>query len=153
MSLLEHSLEGDFHFKMDPKGRVAVPAAWCLNQEEKFRLMVSKCHGVPTLKILRQARFEEMLEEISQQAHVSVAARNQYRSRLFKSCMPIQIGGQSKLLIPRTKCPAAELEPNGDVALVGQGNYFEIMSEANYGVMEAQQVEDTADLNDELGYF
>ncbi len=153
MAVQEQSLEGDYHFKMDSKGRVAIPAPWCLNSEEKLRLMTSQCHGFPAVKILRESRFEQMKRQIDELEGFSVAELNDYRDLLHQSCTTVQIGGQNKLLIPRPKCAKAELVPNEGVTLIGRGNGFDIMSESHFDAMTDQQMANTKAVNDKLGFF
>ncbi|MBK1789798.1 hypothetical protein JIN82_01380 [Persicirhabdus sediminis] len=151
--MLEHSLEGVFDHKLDPKCRVSVPADWRMATSGTLRLLHSSCLEIPTIKVLTETEFEGMVQAIDELEGWSTAQKRQYRGKLFASCLKVSVGTQGKMLIPKACCERFEIEPGGEVVLVGRGAYFEIYQPSKYE--EVLQKEDKAleGINDELGFF
>jgi MraZ protein len=154
MTDYDHTLEGVFEHKLDPKCRVSVPSDWrVLAGSGVLRLLRSKNYGQPVLKVLTEGEFANLLEEIDGREEWTPAQRRNFRGRLFSDCQKTKLNPQGKLLIPNALCAHPDLEPDGQVTLVGRGTYFEIVSPGNYEDMRAREEAEIAELNEEIDIF
>lgn len=154
MTDYDHTLEGVFEHKLDPKCRVSVPSDWrVLAGSGMLRLLRSKQYEQPVLKVLTEHEFAATLEDIESREAWTPAQRKAMRGKLFSDCQKTKLNPQGKLLIPKALCSHPNLEPDGQVTLVGRGTYFEIISPANYEDMRVREEAEIAELNAEMDIF
>lgn len=150
----EHTLEGVYEHKMDPKCRVSVPSDWRVTAGSGvLRLMRSKAYKLPILRVLTEQEFATILDEIQNRSDWTPAQRRMMSGKLYSDCQKTKLNPQGKLLIPKALCGHPGLEPEGQVTLVGRGAYFEIISPDNYEEMRVREEAEIAELNAEMDIF
>lgn len=154
MTEYDHTLEGVFEHKLDPKCRVSVPSDWrVLAGSGVLRLLRAQNYKLPVLKVLTEQEFATVLSEIDDSEKLTQGQKRAMRGKLFSSCQKTKLNPQGKLLIPKALCSHPDLEPDGQVTLVGRGAYFEIVSPGNYEEMQAREEAEIAELNVDLDIF
>ncbi|MGJ8671372.1 division/cell wall cluster transcriptional repressor MraZ [Rubritalea sp.] len=154
MTNYDHTLEGVFEHKLDPKCRVSVPSDWrVLAGSGVLRLLKANNYKLPVLKVLTEQEFANILQDIEQREGLTIAQRRALRGKLFSSCQKTKLNPQGKLLIPKALCSHPSVEPDGQVTLVGRGTYFEIVSPDNYEEMQVREEAEIAELNVDLDIF
>lgn len=154
MTDYDHTLEGVFEHKLDPKCRVSVPSDWrVLAGSGVLRLLRAQNYKLPVLKVLTEQEFATVLSEIDDSEKLTQGQKRAMRGKLFSSCQKTKLNPQGKLLIPKALCSHPDLEPDGQVTLVGRGAYFEIVSPGNYEEMQAREEAEIAELNVDLDIF
>ena len=154
MNDYDHTLEGVFEHKLDPKCRVSVPSDWrVLAGSGVLRLLRAQNYKLPVLKVLTEQEFATVLSEIDDSEKLTQGQKRAMRGKLFSSCKKTKLNPQGKLLIPKALCSHPDLEPDGQVTLVGRGAYFEIVSPGNYEEMQMREEAEIAELNVDLDIF
>jgi DNA-binding transcriptional regulator/RsmH inhibitor MraZ len=149
-----HSFEGVNDFKLDAKGRVAVPSEWRpkKGKEIRLRLLKWKTHGVPVLKALTDAAFEAMICSIDEDQTLVAGQKGAKKGLVYSRNTPVSINEQGKLLIPRKLVEEQGLEPGGVVHLFGRGTNFDIVSPRDHEAMQAAEEALMADLYDSVDF-
>ena len=154
MRTYEHTLEGVYDHKLDPKCRVSVPSDWRASAEKGvLRLLRASKFEMPTLKVLTEMEFEAMLGQIDERGDWNFRQKQVMRDRLFSDCQRAKMNPQGKLLIPKGLCEINELELEGKVSLVGRGTYFELIKPENYEKIRVCEQEEIALLDSDMGIF
>lgn len=154
MTSYDHTLEGVFEHKLDPKCRVAVPSDWrVLAGSGVLRLLSCKGFGKPILRVLTEQEFANRLERIQSQTEWTPAQKSAFSGKLYSSCQKTKLNPQGKLLIPKALCAHPGLEAEGQVTLIGRGTYFEIASPENYEEMCVREEAEIAALNVDMDFF
>jgi MraZ protein len=154
MTTYEHTLEGVYEHKMDPKCRVSVPSDWrVLAGSGVLRLLRAKSYGQPVLKVLTEHEFATVLEEFQNRSEWTPAQRRAMSGKLYSDCQKTKLNPQGKLLIPKALCGHPDLGPEGQVTLVGRGTFFEIFNPENYEEMRVREEAEIAELNAEMDIF
>lgn len=144
-------LRGKFDHKLDPKGRVAVPADWVNGQEISIYLLESSREGLPTLRALTNSKLAQMEQTVRDHPSLTPAQKDSVIGKLNADCIAASINAQGKLGISKRLCERLELE--NDVKLVGRGDYFEIWRPEIFAKAESLELEKLASINAELGFF
>lgn len=154
MTSLEHALEGVYDHKMDPKSRVSIPADWRVAAGSgELRLLQSSSYGLPVLRVLTQAEYVNMLQEVESRVEWTPAQKKQMKGKLHSRCLKTSLNPQGKLLMPKAWCENPSLEQESKVVLVGRGTYFEVFNPTNYSEMCTREDAETEVLNAELDFF
>lgn len=154
MRTYDHTLEGVYEYKLDPKCRVSVPSDWRVSAGAGvLRLLKVNSYGKPVLKVITEDEFTNLLKLIDEQAEWSAAQKQVMRGKLFSDCQKTKLNEQGKLLVPKALCVHPDLEPDGQVTLVGRGTYFEIVKPENYEEMRQREEAEVAELNAVMGLF
>lgn len=154
MKTSDHTLEGVYDYKLDPKCRVSVPSDWRLAAGGGvLRLLRVSCFQKPVLKVLTVVAFENVLKNIDDQTDWTVAQKQMMRGRFFSECQKTKLNEQGKLLVPKALCAHPGLEPDGQVKLVGRGDYFEIVTPENYEEIRQCEEAELSGLNAVMGLF
>lgn len=106
---------------------------------------------MPLVKVLSQAAYDKKVELILNDERMTEKKKGEMLGKLAMLSREATLNDQGKLLVPKDLSEQADIKADGDVALVGRGNYFQIWSKTNFEVMleiETNQVED-----DDLGIF
>jgi len=154
MRTYEHTLEGVYEHKLDPKCRVSVPSDWRVSAGKGvLRLLRSTSYEMPLLKVLTEEEFTTSLAEIDQRDDWTFSQKKIIRGRFFSDSQKVQLNPQGKLLIPKALCGVCNLESESVVSLVGRGTYFEIVNLDNYQRMRVCEEEEIALLDVDMGIF
>lgn len=153
MSTKSHSLGGNFPYKMDAKCRVSIPSEWRTEiANGVLRLMVSSNEGFPTLRVLTEAEFEKMQQEVNDSER-SPAQKRSILGMIFERCTKTHINEQGKLSVPKAQLEHPGLVPGEGLVLCGRGDFIEILNEDNHQKLRAAQDASIKDFNDEFGFF
>jgi len=152
MSIEGHNLGGFFPYKMDAKCRVSVPSEWRMEiGNEALRFFQSSNEGVPTLRLLTEVEFRQILQDIEDRDWTP-AKRRKARGLVFERCVKASINDQGKLSVPKTLCERPGLVGGEVIYLIGRGDYIEILNEENYKKVKVSDEAFEEEL-DELGIF
>ena len=113
---------GEFKHSIDDKGRITVPA--------RYRQLLADGAYITqgfdrNLMVLREANFEMISRRINAMSLTKPNVR-ELRRVLFSKAQKVELDKNGRILVPpflRT-----EIGLNGDVLLIGVGDYFEIWS-------------------------
>jgi MraZ protein len=124
--------------KMDPKCRVAIPAAWRPEEDEELVLMQLTKHGIPMIRVLNNKAFEEGIQSI----HNSGCTPGEIREaieELYMNIHLVKVSSQGKILIPKDWSIRANIPAESSVYLAGKGDYFEIYNAETFTAMATEQ--------------
>lgn len=116
---------------MDPKFRVSVPVEWRPASGEVLRLLFSKTHELPVIKVLSEAAFEER-ERTIRESDLKPAEKSKVLGSLYMLSSEASVNDQGKLLIPKELSAKAGIAADSEVVLAGRGLHFEVWSKANH---------------------
>jgi DNA-binding transcriptional regulator/RsmH inhibitor MraZ len=135
-------------YKMDPKFRVSIQPGWRPAAGEVLRLLFSRTHGMPVIKVLTQEAFDERVAVV-ENSDLSPAKKRSTLDSLYMLCREASLNDQGKLLVPKDLSEKAGLEADSEVIIAGRGLHFEIWSKANHD--RALDIEMNQDDENELG--
>ena len=139
---------------MDTKCRVSVPADWRVTTGNGYlRLLQSSNYDLKVLRVLPEDEYLKMLQEVEKRDDWSFNKKKKMLGRLYRQILKTSLNPQGKLLIPKAWCEIPGLNSEESVMLVGRGSYFEIFNPKNYEEMLVREEAETADLDEELGFF
>lgn len=143
-----------YDFKLDAKGRVAVPAEWRPQRGEAMplRLLKWKTYDVPVLKSLTGAAFEAMILSIDSDPNLSAGMKSRKKGLLYSRNAQVNLNDQGKILIPKKLAEERGLAPGGLVHLYGRGTNFDIVSPRDHAAMEAAEEADLDGLYDSVDF-
>jgi DNA-binding transcriptional regulator/RsmH inhibitor MraZ len=147
------SMEFNYDYKMDPKGRVSIPVDWRPAQGEKLRLMIQESYEFPVVVVLTAAEFEERLRTVAEDQELPLVERRQIVGAMHARARSVVLNEQGKLLVPQPVLEACGLRANAAVKLVGRGKYFEIWSPENFAVVEERENVNLKKYNARYGFF
>jgi len=114
---------GQYEHSIDDKGRLTIPA--------RFRELLTAEGAYVTqgfdrnLMVITTSAFEELYQRVNQMSMTDLNARLLKRL-IFSSADRVEVDKAGRILIPQFLRQAIGL--NGDVIIVGVGDYFEIWS-------------------------
>ena len=152
MSTSSATFEGEYHFKLDPKCRVSIPADWCPHPDRVLRLLRSETDGVKVIKVLTQEEMDRMVEAVEEDDEFTFAQKRSYIGKLYARCLKTSTNKQNKLLIPQSVIEWPGLSAGADISLIGRKGYFELYATKNYLIDDAED-EDTQRMNEKFGFF
>lgn len=135
-------------YKMDPKYRVSIQPAWRPAAGSVLRLLFSKTHDLPVIKVLTEEAFDERVA-IVENSDLSSAKKQAKLGSLYMMCREASVNEQGKLLVPKDLSEKAGIAADGEVVLAGRGKHFEIWSKSNHE--RVLEIEMNQDDEDELG--
>ena len=141
---------GYFSYKMDPKFRVSVQPGWRPSNGEVLRLLLSKTHDMPVIKVLTQEAFDSRVK-IVEDSNLSPAKKSEKLASLYMLCREASVNDQGKLLVPKDLSEKAGIAAEDEVVLAGRGLHFEVWSKANHA--RVLEIETNQDDEDDLGIF
>ena len=150
VSTTDQPYKGFNPYKMDPKFRVSIPPSWRPEAGVPLFLLFSKAHGLPVVKVLSEAAYNEKVALIKGSGKTP-KDQSQMLGRLAMLSREATLNDQGKLLVPKDLSEQAGITADADVTLAGRGNYFEIWSMANFAVV--LNIESSQEEDDELGIF
>lgn len=133
---------------MDPKYRVSVPVEWRPANGEVLRLLFSKAHEMPVIKVLSEEAFASRVRTIEESA-LTPAKKADRLGSLYMLCSEASVNEQGKLLVPKDLSEKAGIPAESEVVLAGRGLHFEVWSKPNHA--KALEIEMNQDDEDELG--
>ena len=146
------SFRGEFHQKVDGKGRMSIPADFRRTLEAgdprhpenpNPRLVI--LYG-PHLKDCLQAYHIEAMSEIEEQIQSlprGSEARKKASRRILGKSWETEVDKDGRIVLPIARRQQIGLE--GEAVMVAMGDYFEIWSAEAYAAMEAAE----ADMDDD----
>lgn len=153
MANVTYQIEGWALHKLDAKCRVSVPSDWREPlQNGQIRLLKSSYLGIPNIRVLSQAEYDDMHETLNNMDHWTPAQRKRMRGNLIAEVLKTSLSNQGKLLVAKPLCDKLGISPNDHVYLVGRGSYFEIFTEKDYESLEKASSE-LEELNKEVEFF
>ena len=154
MDICEHTLEGECTHKLDPKCRVSVPSEWRDSlRNGKLRLLQSSSYDLPVLRVITEQEYREMIATVDGMDHWTPAQKKRMKNKLHSRCQATSMSEQGKLSIPKAWCEKPNIEPGGQVQLVGRGTFIEIFNVRNYAEMLQREDAETDELNKEVDFF
>lgn len=134
---------GEYRHSIDEKGRVTVPARYRQLLEGGAYIT----HGFDrNLMVLQSDTFEAFTERLNLMSITDAQVRK-LRRLLLARAENVQPDGSGRILLPVFLREAVELE--GEVVLIGGGNFFELWSPENW----AQQQDELDDAQEDANYF
>lgn len=137
-------------FKMDPKFRVSIPSAWRPEAGASLFLLFSKEDGMPVVKVLSQAAYDEKVARIKG-CDKTPGEKDKLLGKLAMLSREVTLNEQGKLLVPKDLSEMAGITAESDVVLAGRGLHFEVWSKANFDIKLA--IEMSQEEDDDLGIF
>jgi MraZ protein len=128
---------GQFHHNLDEKGRLTIPARFrdYLLPDGAFVMQGFD----KNLMVLPSTTFELMSRRIKQKSITDPTAR-MLRRMIFSTADKVEVDKVGRILIPQFLRQVADLQ--GDVVIVGNGEYFELWS-PEYWAAQAEQLRDS----------
>lgn len=139
--------KGHHPYKMDPKYRVSVVAAWREDPKERFHLMLSSKAGMPIIKVLTQQAYRQRIERVLASDKTELE-KQELIETLALVCRDATLNEQGKLLIPKDLSESAQMTSDSDVVLAGRGLHFEVWNKANFDIFYGNHKP-----KDDLGIF
>lgn len=140
---------GEYQHAIDKKGRLTIPA--------RYRQLLAEGAYITqgfdrNLMVLRIAAFEAMSGKVNQMSLTNSSAR-ELRRILFSKAERVEPDKSGRILIPAFL--RQEIGLDGEVMVVGVGNYFEIWSSASWQTQMKQlrEAQNNAEYFAELELF
>jgi len=140
---------GEYQHSLDKKGRLTVPA--------RYRQLLAEGGYITqgfdrNLMVLRIAAFESMSAKVNQMSLTNSSAR-ELRRVLFSRAERIEPDKNGRILLPSFL--RQEIGLDGEVMVVGVGNYFEIWSPSTWQnqMTRLREAQDNAEYFAELDLF
>jgi MraZ protein len=131
-TLAQGPFRGRFEIKLDPKGRLSLPAAYRQSlpgQTPQVVVTNSRYRSRSCLHVYSLNEWEKLERRIGRMS--SLRAEVQAFSRFYLSGgQSVEVDAQNRILVPQTLRRFAELEAR--LVLVGMGDKFEIWSQENW---------------------
>ncbi|HKJ26790.1 MAG TPA: division/cell wall cluster transcriptional repressor MraZ [Anaerolineales bacterium] len=118
---------GQYRHNIDDKGRLTVPA--------RFRELLSEGAYITqgfdrNLMVLAAPDFEAMVRKLRSSSSLTNSDDRDLKRLLFSTADKVQPDGNGRILLPQFLRDQHQLD--GEVVLVGVGDYFEIWSPENW---------------------
>lgn len=153
MSFALPKFNGFQEHKMDPKYRVSIPVVWRPEEGEQLILQESNRYGTPCIRVMTLPAFAEMERNIREHEDRTVGQKREALEALYAGILPVTVNNQGKLLIPKEWSIRANIAAEGNVRLVGRGNYFDIYSSADFELVDKKQKASVLEAFGDLGIF
>lgn len=138
-------LSGEYHYAMDPKGRLNFPAK--LREELGEQFVLAKSLTDPCINVYPMDAWTQLVTKVDQ---MPVAKSRNIKRHLFASAIEILPDKQGRILVPPNLRTYGEIEK--DVVIVGVSNNCEIWSATHWAALCASmEAEDLAQVVEELG--
>ena len=120
--------------QLDPKGRLALPAAF----RQKFEAQAYLTFGENgCVEVFTPEEYEQMATEMLEQVKRREVDRNRLRA-MSANTFPVGIDGQGRIIVDPKLRAYAELELNHRVAVIGAVDRVEIWNPERFDVAEAR---------------
>lgn len=130
---------GFIEHKVDPKYRIAIPAAWRVTEGEQFVLQELSKQGVKLIRVLTVQALEAAVTAINNHSVCTVGEIREALGELYANILTVSLNAQGKLLIPKEWSDRANIKAESSVVLVGRGDYFEIYNSTDYPTVDQSQ--------------
>ncbi|MFN8700073.1 MAG: division/cell wall cluster transcriptional repressor MraZ [Flavobacteriales bacterium] len=131
------NLLGEYHCKVDPKGRMMFPARFRKQLEMVIHhgLVVNRDIFSKCLILYPKPEWDKVNEEISRLSRYS-EKHQRFQRKFLRGATTLELDATGRLLIPSVLLDYAEvdLKKSNEVILTGIGEKMEIWSSANYNV-------------------
>ena len=134
---------GTYRVRIDPKGRIAIPASFRPQLPEGSAISVGPDQ---VLTIYPLDRYEEMTRAL--EAPIVGATEDQRkRSRLFHSfAAPVEFDQQGRVTLSPAQRALARLEPGSTAVVIGSGQVVEIWSADRWDSYSGDALENFTEL-------
>ena len=154
MAISGHYCVGHHDRQLDTKGRLSLPVDFRPAAGESVYLLEVSVLGIPALRVLTEAAFEQKLADIEAMPDATAKVRDRARGMLFGMSIETKVNDQGKLTIPKALADGHGFEVPGSALLVGRGKLFEIYTPKNGEALKAAEErdrEENSQINDVLG--
>lgn len=128
---------GKYEHRLDPKGRLAVPARF---RDQLTAGSVVTIAPDGCLRLYPPTEWDKVSEQYQLSAATDSTERNLIR-RMFAEAAHLEFDGQGRSLIPANLRQVAELE--SDVVVNGANNVVEVWSQARWRTLESETADFT----------
>jgi DNA-binding transcriptional regulator/RsmH inhibitor MraZ len=97
--------------------------------------------------------FAEMERNIREHDGSTMGQKREALEALYAGILPVTVNNQGKLLIPKEWSIRANIAAEGNVRLVGRGNYFDIYSSVDFELVDKKQKASVLEAFGDLGIF
>jgi MraZ protein len=129
------NLLGEYHCKVDPKGRMMFPARFRKQLEQVIHhgLVINRDIFSKSLILYPKPEWDRVNDEMSRLSRYS-AKHQAFQKKFMRGATIIELDATGRLLIPRVLLDYAEvdLRKNNELVLAGLGEKMELWSTANY---------------------
>ena len=129
------NLLGEYHCKVDPKGRVMFPARFRKQLEQVIHhgLVVNRDIFSKSLILYPKPEWDRVNDELSGLSRYS-ANHQLFHKKFMRGATLIELDATGRLLIPKVLLEHAEvdLRKNNELVITGLGEKMELWSTANY---------------------
>ncbi len=120
----------EYECKLDPKGRIVLPARMKSQLPEDSQNTVVVTRGFePCLVLYPLVEWTKVFSKVAGLNEFNEEYRN-FQRNFFRGNTEVELDGNGRFLIPKTMLKHAQLEK--DAILVGMGNRIEIWEPGNY---------------------
>lgn len=141
MRLPGQNCSGHLDRLLDSKGRVSLPVEWRPPSGESVYMVEVKVEGIPALRVLTQAAFDQKLVDIAESREATPAQRDRARGILYGASIESKVNEQGKLTIPKAVAEEHGFPLPGAAHLVGRGGLFEIFTPENGKAIRAAELD------------
>ena len=141
-------LLGEFECKLDPKGRVMLPAGLKkqLSPEAQDRFVINR--GFEKCLVMYPLNEWKIISEEVNGLNLYSKKNREFARYFFRGASELSLDATSRLLLPKSLLEYASIEK--DVVLFAYSNRIEVWSKANYDTMLGDEPEDFASLAEEV---
>lgn len=144
---------GFIEHKVDPKYRIAIPAAWRATEGEQFVLQQFLKNGLTIIRVLTVEALEAMVTTIENHSKRTAGEIREAKEFLYAHIITVTLNAQGKLLIPKEWSERANIKAESSIVLVGRGDYFEIYNSSDYPTIDRSQKARVFESMADLGIF
>lgn len=139
---------GEYECKLDPKGRVMLPAGLKkqLSPEAQDRFVINR--GFEKCLVLYPLNEWKVISDEVNQLNLYSKKNREFARYFFRGASELALDGTSRLLLPKALLEYAAIEK--DLVLFAYSNRIEVWSKANYESMLGDEPEDFASLAEEV---
>ena len=139
---------GEFECKLDPKGRVMLPAGLKkqLSPEAQDRFVINR--GFEKCLVLYPLNEWKVISEEVNQLNLYAKKNREFARYFFRGATELSMDTTNRLLLPKPLLDYASIEK--DLVLFAYSNRIEVWSKANYESLLNDEPDDFASLAEEV---
>jgi MraZ protein len=139
---------GEFECKLDPKGRLMLPAGLKkqLSPDAQDRFVINR--GFEKCLVLYPLNEWKIISDEVNQLNLYAKKNREFARYFFRGASELTLDTTNRLLLPKTLLEYASIEK--DLVLFAYSNRIEVWSKSNYDLMLNDEPEDFANLAEEV---
>lgn len=139
---------GEFECKLDPKGRVMLPAGLKkqLSPDAQDRFVINR--GFEKCLVLYPLNEWKVISAEVNQLNLYAKKNREFARYFFRGASELQLDATNRLLFPKALLEYASIDK--DLVLFAYSNRIEVWSKAGYDAMLGDEPENFADLAEEV---